>query len=184
MDRLPLLIVGALLFLALCSAFYTISWLVLTLAVWSSRDRLPHSTGKKLLFGAMVGPPLLAGAAILMGAFYHHMHNGALQHHSPLCRALYDGVGTGGATMMGLPPLVFFALGTGWSWLMLGGGITALLRRLWATFHLQRGLEAFYLEPSPRLTRAVESLRFREPRVRPDIFVEAPIPVSYTHLPG
>ena len=184
MDRLPLLIAGSLMFLTLCSALYLVAWLCMATALRFSRGRLPHSTAKRLLLGVLVGPPILAAAAVLTGAFYHHMHGTTLQHHSALCGSMYDQIGRGGVSWSSWAPLAVFAVGTGWAWLLLATGLFFFLRRLWATFSLQKGLEPFLSAASPRLASAVEDFRRRHPRLRPDLFVEAPIPADRSGLLG
>jgi beta-lactamase regulating signal transducer with metallopeptidase domain len=173
-----LILVGALFFLGASAAFYVGTWLLVALILRRFPGISPRRA-KKLLFAALVLPAVTAGILTGGGAFLRHIHTFGREHHSALCGQVFYFLSTPETRM----PSVTGEAIKGAAWLLLALGGIGILRLLWATFSLERGLEPYLLDPSARLTAAIE--RVRE-RLNFGIlrFFECDIPMAYSSLLG
>lgn len=179
----PLVLVSALFFLALVSGLYVISWLAATAVLRAGQGRICHARAKRVLMTALVLPPILALVPTVTGATLQHLHGSAAasQHHNAACRDMYSwlsgfgGLGSGGLTS---------GIINGTAWVLIATGAFLLVRLLWATYRLERGMTPYLLAPSPRLVRALERVAPTLPGLPVRRFFECPIPAAYSSVLG
>ena len=182
--NLPLLLVSALFFLALASAFYLAAWIVAAAAV--RFGGFPHVGNKRVLLTALILPPLLAAMPTVSGATLKHSHAAqALEHHSTACGQLFTGLaaawkftGSGASADNLLGVLV-----NGSAWLLVGSGLFLVLRLVRATLALENGLTPFLQPPSPRLSRSLGRVGQALP-LDAGRFHECAVPATYSSVLG
>lgn len=178
MFNLPLIFVSALFFLGASAVFYMAIWLLVTLAL-RLLPHLPAHRKKRILFFALLVPPMTLGALAVGGATLHHVHAPVVVHHNDLCRAMYEWL----VVQPGHPPVPGGALLNGAAWLLLAWGGWSILRLFWATVTLKRGLSPFLQPPSPKLAAAIARIQTRL-GLKEVAFFEANIPMAYSCLLG
>ncbi len=180
----PLLLVSALFFLALTSAFYLAAWLAAAVAL--RFGGFSHAANKRVLLTALTLPPLLAVVPTVSGATLKHSHAAqALEHHSAVCGQVFTGLlaawrfaGSGAAADDALGTLI-----NGSAWLVVGSGLFLALRLVRATLALETGLTMFLQPPSPPLSRSLARVGQRMP-LDAARFHECAFPAAYSSVLG
>lgn len=91
-----LVLVSALFFLALVSAFYVGAYVLARALLRLGQSRLSHAAHKRVLMTALVLPPLLALVPTLGGATLRHSHlSPAVEHHSMACEEMFTSLFSG-----------------------------------------------------------------------------------------
>ena len=148
----PLLLVSALFFPALSSAFYAAAFLAATLVLRARRGRMSPAFAKQVLLVSLL-PPALGAVPILGGATLRHSHaRPLLEHHSPAWRELFSNLFVTGIAGGEAASRLAGTVPNGLAWLL---GIFFLTRLIVATACLERGLTPHLSRPSARLEQAV-----------------------------
>jgi len=180
----PLLVVSGLFFLALSSALYVITFLIATAVLRLGHGRIPHARSKQVLLAALFLPPLLAAVPTLSGATLRHSHaRPFLEHHSMACRELFSNLLADGSIGESGTARLTGSMVNGLAWLLVGFGLFFLVRLVFATVRLERGLMPHLSHPSARLARAIAHIGLRS-NVNSEQFFECPIPAAYSSVLG
>ncbi len=180
-----LILVSALFFLALSSAFYLVAYGVVKAALHA--ERCSHAARKRFLLFGLLLPPTLALFLTFGGATLHHSHLSVMaEHHSSVCREMFENLFlmeplTGSAAM--ISEIAGKAVNSA-AWLLLGLGVFFLLRLGWATAKLERGLEPYLEPPSAPLTEALTRIGCTLPRLPASRFYECAVPATYSSVLG
>ena len=182
-----LILVSALFFLALASVFYLVAWGIACAGLRGRNRRFSHAANKRLIILCLTLPPVLAMIPTFGGATLHHSHTTPLaEHHSPVCRQMFGSLFSAEA-MTGTATTISEAAGrtvNGAAWLMVGIGVFFLLRLLWATIKLERGLIPYLEAPSTRLSDALTRVGRQMPCLAASRFYECALPATYSSVLG
>lgn len=180
-----LILVSALFFLALSSAFYLLAYAIVKVTLHAGR--FSHAVRKRFLLLGLMLPPFLALFLTAGGATLHHNHLTILtEHHSFVCRQLFvhlfvrESLTGSAATFSELAGTAV----NGAAWLLLGVGGFFFLRLGWATAKLERGLEPYLEPPSAPLKEALTRIGRSLPRLPADRFYECAVPAAYSSVLG
>lgn len=180
----PLLLVSALFFLALASAFYLATWSVVAAVL--RFGKLSHEGNKRVLMTGLVLPALLACIPTVSGATLKHSHAAqSLEHHSATCSQVFSGLNAAWRLTGSEAALsdVLGALLNGLAWLMAGSGLVLVVRLLRATLALESGLTPFLEPPSPRLSLALARVGQQLP-LDARRFYECAFPATFSSVLG
>lgn len=183
----PLVLVSALFFLALVSAFYVGAYVLAGALLRLGKSRLSHAAHKRVLMTALVLPPLLALVPTLGGATLRHSHlSPAVEHHSMACEEMFTSLFSG-PSPLGLTPAATQILGAvvnGLSWLLALVGGFLFCRLVLATLQLERGLAPYLSPPSAKLAASLVRVQRALPGLNPGRFFECAIPAGYSSVLG
>lgn len=187
-----LILVSALFFLALASAFYLLAWGVVKIALHWGRGRFSHTANKRVLLLGLALPPVLALIPTLGGATLHHSHVSPLaEHHSPVCRRIFTQVfspapfpGAAANTTEIVGTQIVGKAVNGAAWLLLGVGIFSCLRLVRATANLEAGLSPHLQAPSAALAASLIRVGQSLPRLPAERFHECAVPAAYSCVLG
>lgn len=180
-----LILVSALFFLALASAFYLLAYGFVKGTLQAGR--FSHAVRKRFLLSGLMLPPGLALLLTAGGATLHHSHLAVMaEHHSSVCRQMFVHLFLM-ESMTGPAVTVSEIAGkavNGAAWLLLGVGVFFFLRLGWATATLEQGLEPYLEPPSAPLKEALIRISRSLPRLPMDRFYECAVPASYSSVLG
>lgn len=199
--NLSLLWISALFYVALVSALYVVSVLIVggvfRLEAKLKQNWFTQSGRKRSILAALSLPPFLALLPTGAGVTLRHMHPAApyaafhseqaapLAHHAMACQQLFDrlallgGLGMGGNTGHAVSVLV-----GGAAWALLLAGLVLTGRLLWATLRLEKGISPLLSPPSPRLAASLLRVGRSFPKFSPSRFFECAIPAAYSSVLG
>jgi len=182
-----LILVSALFFLALASAFYLIAWCVASAFMRAGRGRFSHAANKRVLVLSLALPPVLTMIPTFGGATLRHSHMTDLtEHHSPVCQQMFTHL-FAAERLAGPAATASDIAGTlvnGVAWLLIGTGAFLLVRLVRATLSLESGLTPFLKSPSSRLSDALVRVGRRMPGLSPGRFFECALPATYSSVLG
>lgn len=203
MVNLPLLWVSALFYIALVSAFYVVSAVIIgtILRAAQGRPNISQSGRKRFILAGLILPPLLALLPTIAGATLRHMHSGSgsptpyaafhneeaapLAHHAMACQQLFERLALLGA--LGANGDVGKAVsvvvgGVAWALLLVGLALTG--RLLWATARLEKGIAPLLSPPSSRLAASLGRVGRSFHSLAAPRFFECAIPAAYSSVLG